>query len=585
MSTAALVGSTGACFILGPGVERAALAERLERHPEDPAYRPLKIYTIDPSSRRLEGSTTIIHVPYEPLSKGPMGRRFKVESVPDGPFKSYGEVDLEDPRILVRNGRDPAPSDPVFHHQMVYAVCSSVYAAFQRALGREIAWGFDSPVLRVLPHAINKANAEYSRQDGALLFGWFSGAEGRVFTCLSHDIIAHELTHALLDGLRARFEHPVSADVIAFHEAFADLVAIFHRFSYQDVVTNAIRRTAGDISRKNLLHQIAGQFARGRGSDRALRQVDLSENPAAYDPGLKPHQLGSILVSAVFDAFVVVYRRKTARYIRLATGGTGILPQGAELPSDLVEILSRNASRLAKHFLYICIRAIDYCPPVDIDFGEYLRALVTADYNLVPDDPWAYREALIEAFARRQIFPTDVYSLTEDGLLWRPGDLTLRIPRLDFGSLKFSGDPGSPANRAELKRQATLLGGFIIRPEHIKLFGCANAGDPSLDGDDIEPPVIESVRSSRRVGPDGQLVFDLIAEVTQRRILKGGNGYPTFDFYGGATIILGPRGEIRYIIKKKVTNTDQARRQREYFLKSQYAIIFAARRCLLGTVE
>ncbi|HEY5893625.1 MAG TPA: hypothetical protein VIT91_10380 [Chthoniobacterales bacterium] len=32
-------------------------------------------------------------------------------------------------------------------------------------------------------------------------------------------------------------------------------------------------------------------------------------------------------------------------------------------------------------------------------FGEYLRALITADFDLVPDDRWAYREALIDASA------------------------------------------------------------------------------------------------------------------------------------------------------------------------------------------
>jgi hypothetical protein len=30
----------------------------------------------------------------------------------------------------------------------------------------------------------------------------------------------------------------------------------------------------------------------------------------------------------------------------------------------------RKASKLASH-LTICVRAIDYCPPVDITFGEY----------------------------------------------------------------------------------------------------------------------------------------------------------------------------------------------------------------------
>ena len=53
----------------------------------------------------------------------------------------------------------------------------------------------------------------------------------------------------------------------------------------------------------------------------------------------------------------------------------------------------------------MCIRALDYCPPVDITFGEYLRALITADTDLVPNDKLGYRIAFIEAFRNRGIYP------------------------------------------------------------------------------------------------------------------------------------------------------------------------------------
>ena len=46
----------------------------------------------------------------------------------------------------------------------------------------------------------------------------------------------------------------------------------------------------------------------------------------------------------------------------------------------------------------MCIRALDYCPPVDITFGEYLRAIITADCDLVEDDRLRYRVAFVEAF-------------------------------------------------------------------------------------------------------------------------------------------------------------------------------------------
>ena len=75
--------------------------------------------------------------------------------------------------------------------------------------------------------------------------------------------------------------------------------------------------------------------------------------------------------------------------------------------------------RTAKQILNMCIRALDYCPPVDIGFGDYLRALITADMDLVPDDDLGYRVALIDAFKRRGIYPRDIRTLSEESLSWK----------------------------------------------------------------------------------------------------------------------------------------------------------------------
>jgi len=74
-------------------------------------------------------------------------------------------------------------------------------------------------------------------------------------------------------------------------------------------------------------------------------------------------------------------------------------------------------------------------------------------------------------------------------------------------------------------------------------------------------------------------VFDLIAEVTQMRNIPGDSGMPEFEFYGGCTIILGPRGEVRYVIRKKV-NADTDVAQQRVFFQSQIAQEFSLRRCL-----
>jgi hypothetical protein len=380
------------------------------------------------------------------------------------------------------------------------------------------------------------------------------------------------VTHALLDGLRPHFSYPSRPDALAFHEAFADLVAIFQHFSYEKVVEAAIRRSGTKLEQEALLTGLAEQFGHTTGSGQALRSaIETGGAPSQYREISKPHALGSVLVSAVFDAFLTIFRRKSAPLLRLASGGTGILPPG-ELPADLQAMLARQASKLASQFLNICIRAIDYCPPVDLEFGEFLRAVITADYDLVPDDPWGYREAWIDAFRRRGIYPRNVPGLAEDALLWQAPDRPVEaIAALNFASLRFRGDPGRPANPQELRRQACALGRVLEAPENLKLFGMVPPDNERLGNDTVALPCVESIRSSRRVGPDGQIAFDLIAEMTQRRTVRDESGSPLFETYGGATVILGPEGEIRYVILKSAAGRERLRQQKEFILGAEGA--------------
>jgi hypothetical protein len=599
----------GTGFVIGGGVGRAVEVGTHERASGEPIYRPLKIFALDPSVSKLEGATALVNVPFEPLDPGPVGSLFAVSGVPK---EGEQPLDLEDPNILIRNGLDPSTANERFHDQMVYAVCSIVYTAFRTALGRHLAWGFKKPAggrtqLLIRPRAFQKNNAFYDSDAGELCFGFFKGEKeggrfpGHVYACLSHDTVAHEVTHALLDGLRAHFSLPTSQEVPAFHEGFADLVAVFQHFSYEQVVRAAIRQSRGNLSRADLLTDIARQLGQsGRDYKSALRSAiaysDASRGAAAegkqaggaekrppllFDDQLEVHALGSVLVVAVFEAFITVFRRKTERLMRLATGGSGRLPPG-EIPLDLQAALAEKASKLASQFLTMCIRAVDYCPPVDISFGDYLRAVITADRDLVPDDPWGYREAWIDAFRRHHIFPNSVQDLSEEALLWRgpAGDYKAPpIKGLTFASLKFNGDPALPASAKELKRQARVLGEFVMsKPEYIVGFGLAANGDEKLNGDVVDPPVIESIRSSRRIGPSGQVVFDIVAEVIQRRLARDPDTGEVCGFYGGSTVIIDPQGRVRYAITKSVTNVRLLNKQRE-FLKSAQGLKYRDKFC------
>ena len=235
----------------------------------DPLWRRLTVYAFDPSLGRQLNNYMTINVPYEELLEGPIGRKLAVIDYDVSNDRYYEAVDLDHPAVTLRNGLEPSKSDPQFHQQMVYAVASETIRRFEFALGRSIKWrrrGSDNDGgkrhgrLRIFPHAFQQANAFYDPDLGAVLFGYFrdtSGAYGplpgqTVFTCLSHDIIAHEVTHAILDGIREYFSEATSFDTPAFHEGFADIVALFQHFSMEDALKETIQRTGGLIYKPDL---------------------------------------------------------------------------------------------------------------------------------------------------------------------------------------------------------------------------------------------------------------------------------------------------------------------------------------------
>lgn len=416
-----------------------------------PPFRKLRGYAFDPSlSLKLDTAAIndiVYKVPWELLKPGPVGEYVEVVDFDPTVGTFYKAVNLDDDYILAQDGMDPSESDPQFHQQFVYAVAMTTIKNFERALGRKILWESrrgagvekkDEYVarLRIYPHAMREANAYYSPVKKALLFGYFASTPADetlhmpnsvVFTCLSHDIIAHEITHAILDGVHNYYNEPTNPDVLAFHEAFADIVALFQHFTFPEVLKHQICKTRGNLGAQNLLGQLAQEFGSAVGDYGSLRdaigEIDeqtrewkpRSPDPEEYRTEMEPHARGSILVAAVFEAFLNIYKNRVADLLRIASNGTGILGQG-EIQRDLVDRLANEAAKAAGHVLTMCIRALDYLPPIDITFGDYLRAIITADMDIVADDNRDYRLAFIDAFRRRGIYPEGVKTLSVESL-------------------------------------------------------------------------------------------------------------------------------------------------------------------------
>ncbi len=313
-----------------------------------PPQRRLRAFALDPIlSQRIEThaiNIVTIKLPWEEnMAPGPVDDYLEVVDIDPASQAFYPPVDLNANYLLAQDGLPPSEGNPQFHQQMAYAVARTTINHFEQALGRRALWssrlvdtghGLENQFverLRIYPHALREANAYYTPAKKALLFGYFPASAtdpgenlpgGIVYTCLSHDIIAHETTHALLDGLHSRFIEPSNADAWALHEGFADIVALFQHFTYPEVLRSQIARTRGSLEAQNLLGELAYQFGQAIGRYGALRSalghtdpetkewIPEKPDPEKVHSISEPHARGAILVAAVFDAFLTIYKRQ-----------------------------------------------------------------------------------------------------------------------------------------------------------------------------------------------------------------------------------------------------------------------------------
>ncbi len=458
----------------------------------EPSKRRLRVYAFDPAaSVTLETAVindAVIEIPWETrwedsVGLGPSNEYLEVVDYDQHCRTFYQPLDPNHPWFLAQDGLPPSEGNPQFHQQMVFAVAMNTIRNFERALGRMVFWALpdDDPRaemkrlaaankgkaedyppftrrLRIYPHALREPNAYFSPGKGALLFGYFKsrprseGDEGQwIFTCLSQDIIAHETTHAILHGMRRRGIEPVNRDSLAFHEGFADTVALMQHFTMENVVRHELARTGGELRSESLLNGLASQFGHATGRGGALRmaletlkreqhsQARAGGSAKSGEVAVKtlaaasePHDRGQCLVAAIFDTFVTIYERRTDDLFQMA----GVTRGSKNLPEQLVARLAKEASKTAHSVLEMSVRGLDYLPPVAATFGDYLRAMITADTDLVPEDRLNYRVALAESFRKRGVPVPGCLSYAPDALCWETPDLG------HFASMIDNGDDG-----------------------------------------------------------------------------------------------------------------------------------------------
>jgi hypothetical protein len=216
----------------------------------------------------------------------------------------------------------------------------------------------------------------------------------------------------------------------------------------------------------------------------------------------------------------------------------------------------------------MCIRAFDYMPPVDVTFGDFLRAMITADFELVPDDEFNLRDAMIEAFRLRGIYPEGVNSLAEESLLWDnvenqlpvlSGDVPTLLEQVFFNAVRsfdtgwqdpsYQPDTVDPTKQyvneddgEEIELDVNTELGMALHQ-----YAMSNKDQLGLNGD--LKVQVRGFHPVFRVAPNGRLLVELVVQYAQvdHSVKNQLGGIP---FRGGCTLIASSNGKVRYLISK-----------------------------------
>lgn len=362
------------------------------------------------------------YTPWEPgLADGPTSARFAVVDY-DASLDSLQPPAKWDGKLcayVAPDGKELAKSSGHFRQVSAWAVLQATLDHFESGagLGRRILWGFEGSRLIVVPHAGYGENAYYDRKSKSLQFYYFdTDDKKRVYTCLSSDIVNHELAHAILDGIRPYYLEAVTPETAAFHEFLGDITAILMVFRNNKFRQELARRSGGNLEGDALLSGIAHEFGEAVKGEDYLRSAANKLKMRDVEDGFEPHRTSQVLTGAVFSfllALSVQYRTRN---------------KSTTVAQSLWYTIQRIQTMV--------IQALDLLPPVEVTFWDYAQAMLRAEFVANPTDPDNYREMLIDVFVDRGILDQ-----AEKGPLLKPEPIfartSLTVP-YDVGEIASS---------------------------------------------------------------------------------------------------------------------------------------------------
>ncbi len=354
---------------------------------------PFDVYLQDPLVAEKDpkfGFDKDFFVHWEPgLTDGPTSARFAVVDYngDTGEVWPMARWDGDQERFLDPEGTplDRDNLEPLQFHQMnAWAIVQRALDFFEQGqgLGRRIPWGFEGNRLLVVPHAGYGKNAFYDRGSKSLQFYYFDSDEGRVYTCLSTDIINHEFGHAVLDGIRPYFIESMSIQTAAFHEFVGDLTAILILLRNNEFRKKLADATDGHLAEAEQLSSIAEQFGEAVRGQPYLRTAQNQLKMSDVAGEREPHHLSEVMTGAMFDI--------------LLGFADHYLDERGESPRQAFWHAIERMQRTA-------VQPLDLLPPVDVTFKDYAMAVLRADELSNPTDPHGHYERMLKALVKREI--------------------------------------------------------------------------------------------------------------------------------------------------------------------------------------
>lgn len=368
--------------------QRGVITFDLQSKPEFPSWREMvrvNVYPQDP----FVNEPVLRLMPASELREGVVNQRFRVRDS----RRIVAKADARGDYIFPTTKREFDQINAIYYGTLALRMCEQ-YA------GRPLPWSFGMDQLLLDPCVgTSQANAFYNESERLVGFFTYKRGKDEIRAAQSADIIAHEVGHAILDGLRDLLNVSFSFGPEAFHESFCDFIAILVALHDNGLIERLIAVTGGNLETQNFVSTLAEELGTLRNSmdddprnDSAfyLRNAlnDFKAQPFKKLPylpqdrvtglGREAHSYSRVYTGALYSILIEIYklfqREKWAKQVALA------------MARDVVgELL---------------IRSVELGPIGECSLEDFAWTMLVADTIFLDG---RYRRILEREFIRRKI--------------------------------------------------------------------------------------------------------------------------------------------------------------------------------------